>query len=101
MRTELRHDGGRASQAREDPTPPPQPRATPAPPPGAKLHSQARRGYKNPGLWPAGKTTHRVFLTEGGLRRRRPTPGHQNAQGRKTTSGQDGGLHVRSLPEVS
>lgn len=57
--TELRQEGGGASQASKDPTH----RATPAPPPSAKLHSQARQGYKNPGLGPAGKTTHRVFLT--------------------------------------
>lgn len=46
-------------QAREDLTH----KATPAPPLSAKLHSQARQGYKKPGLRPAGQTTHQVFLT--------------------------------------
>lgn len=57
--TELGQGGSRAPQAREDTTH----RATPARPLSAKFHSQARQGYKKPGLWPAGKTTHQVFLT--------------------------------------
>ena len=56
--TQLRHNGGRAPQASEDPAHGPLLHL-----PQAELHSQARRGYKKPGLWPAGKTTHWVFLT--------------------------------------
>lgn len=89
--TNLRQDGSRAPQTTEDPTH----RATLTSPLGAKLHSQARRSYKKPGLWPAGRTTHQVFLTQGGLKMR-PTLGHQNVQRRiTTTSSPDAGRYGR------
>lgn len=72
----------------------------PPAPPCTELRSQARQGYKKPGPTPAGKTTHPVFLTYGGLRIG-PPRGHQKCTGKLNDSSQDGGLRAGFASQLS